>query len=297
MVLTPVFLRTVHDIIREGRVYTDPADLACYSYDATRMSFLPDLVAEPATRDEVAALIRLCCEEHVSIVPRGAATCQTGGPLPVRGGISLSLKLLHKILAIDPEARMAVVEPAVVNGDLQEAVAPFGLFYPPDPSSYRVSTIGGNIAECAGGPRCLKYGVTKDFVYGLEVILPDGQIVDTGPLGYRRFPESALIGLVVGSEGTLGVVTTAYLRLLPIPPTQRSLATTLYRIGQVGEVVHGVFARGLVPAKMEFLDKVCLRLVDDLFHLNLDREAAALLLIACAAVPLVFLLRRSVLQS
>ena len=260
-------------------MYTDPADLACYSYDATRMSFLPDLVAEPATRTEVAALVRLCSQERIPIVPRGAATCQTGGPLPVSGGISLSLKLLHRILSIDPEARIAVVEPAVVNGDLQDAVAPFGLFYPPDPSSYRVSTIGGNIAECAGGPRCLKYGVTKDFVHGLEVVLPDGEIVDTGPLGYQRYPESALIGLVVGSEGTLGVVTTAYLRLLPIPPARRSVAATLHHIGQVGEVVHGVFSRGLVPSKMEFLDGVCLRLVDDLFRLNLDREAAALLLI------------------
>lgn len=264
---------------------SEPGELYCYSYDATRMSFLPDLVVEPTSARQVADVVRAAMEEGVPVVPRGAATCTTGGPLPVSGGIVLSLTLMNRILGIYPDSRLAVVEPGVVNGDLQAAVESYALFFSPDPSSFRVSTIGGNIAECAGGPRCLKYGVTKDFVQGLEVVFPDGRMVDTGPHGYLRWPESALIGLVVGSEGTLGIVTKAYLKLLPIPVATRLVAATMRTIGQVGEAVCEIFSAGLVPAKLEFMDGFAMRLVDDMYKVGLDRKAAALLLIEVDGEP------------
>ncbi len=279
MRISPTLTQKIRQIVFDGKVLSEPGDLYCYSYDATRMSFLPDLVVEPTTAAQVADVVRAAVEEGVPVVPRGAATCTTGGPLPVSGGIVLSLTLMNRILEMNPDSRLAVVEPGVVNGDLQAAAEPYGLFFPPDPSSFRVSTLGGNIAECAGGPRCLKYGVTKDFVQGLEVVLPDGRLVDTGPYGYLRWPESALIGLVVGSEGTLGIVTKAYLKLLPIPTARKSLVATMHRIEQVGEAVHEIFSAGLVPAKLEFIDGFAMRLVDDFTKVGLDREAAALLLV------------------
>jgi glycolate oxidase len=285
MKLNPSFKQKIRGIVVGGKVLSEPGELYCYSYDATRMSFLPDLVVEPFSARQVADVVRAALEEGVPVVPRGAATCATGGPLPVSGGIVLSLTLMNRILEIDPGSRLAVVEPGVVNGDLQAAVEPYALYFPPDPSSFRVSTIGGNIAECAGGPRCLKYGVTKDFVRGLEVVFPDGRIVDTGPYGSLRWPESALIGLLVGSEGTLGIVTKAYLKLLPIPAATRSVAATMRTISQVGEAVCEIFSAGLIPAKLEFMDGLAMRLVDDVYKVGLDREAAALLLIEVDGDP------------
>lgn len=279
MAIAKSIVEEIKRIIEGGRVFEDLGALYCYSYDATMMSFIPDLVVEPTSAEQILKLLKLARSEGIPVVPRGAGTCQTGGPLPVAGGIVLSLKLMNRILSIDPDARLATVEPGVINGDLQDAVAPYGLFYPPDPSSFRVSTIGGNIAECAGGPRCLKYGVTKDFVQGLEVVLPDGTLVDTGPYGFLRYPESALIALLIGSEGTLGVVTKAYLKLVPIPKAVRSLAVTFFQLEQVGEVVYRVFEKGLLPSKMEFMDRICLDLIEKMFSLGLDREAEALLLI------------------
>jgi glycolate oxidase len=285
MKLSPSLTQKIREIVTGGKVLSEPGELYCYSYDATRMSFLPDLVVEPISAGQVADVVRAARQEGVPVVPRGAATCATGGPLPVSGGVILSLTLMNRILEIDPDSRLAVVEPGVINGDLQAAVEPYALYFPPDPSSFRVSTIGGNIAECAGGPRCLKYGVTKDFVQGLEVVLPDGSMVDTGPHGSMRWPESALIGLVVGSEGTLGIVTKAYLKLLPIPTATRSVVATTRTIGQVGEVVCEIFSAGLVPAKLEFMDGFALRLVDDVYKMGLDREAAAILLIEADGDP------------
>lgn len=279
MKLTSSFTQKIRKIVAGGNVFSEPGELYCYSYDATRMSFLPDLVVEPISAGQVADVVRAARQEGVPIIPRGAATCATGGPLPVSGGVVLSLTLMNRILEIDPDSRVAVVEPGVVNGALQAAVELYALYFPPDPGSLRVSTIGGNIAECAGGPRCLKYGVTKDFVQGLEVVFSDGSSVDTGPYGFLRWPESALIGLMVGSEGTLGIVTKAYVKLLPIPASTRSMAATMRTIDQVGEVVYEIFSAGLVPAKLEFMDGFAMRLVDDACQMGLDREAAALLLI------------------
>lgn len=285
MKLSRSFTQTIRQIVGDGHALSEPGERYCYSYDATRMSFLPDLVVMPASARQVADVVRAARQEGVPVVPRGAATCTTGGPLPVAGGIVLSLTLMNRILDIDLDSRLAVVEPGVVNADLQAALAPHALFFPPDPSSFRVSTIGGNIAECAGGPRCLKYGVTKDFVQGLEVVFPDGCVVDTGPHGALRWPESALIGLMTGSEGTLGIVTKAYLRLLPIPAATRSVAATMRNIGGVGEAVAEIFSAGLVPAKLEFMDGFAMRLVDDRYKVGLDREAAALLLIEVDGEP------------
>lgn len=279
MAIAKQVVEEVKQLVKGGRVFEEPGALYCHSYDATMISFLPDLVVEPLSAEQTSKVLQLARAEGIPVVPRGAGTCQTGGPLPVAGGIVLSLKLMNRILRIDPEERLAIVEPGVVNGDLQETVLPHGLFYPPDPSSYKVSTIGGNIAECAGGPRCLKYGVTKDFVQGLEVVLPDGEILDTGPYGFLHHPESAFLALFIGSEGTLGVVTKAYLKLVPLPSARRSLQATFAKLEQVGEVVHRVFDQGLLPSKMEFMDRVCLNLVEEMYTLGLDREAEALLLI------------------
>ncbi len=180
----------------------------------------------PADTAEVAAVVRVCAEHRIPIVPRGAGTGYTGGAVPTRGGVVLSLERMNRILEIDEANLIAVVEPNVITGDLQDAVEQVGLFYPPDPASLRQSVIGGNVAECAGGPRAFKYGTTKQYVLGLEAVLPTGEIVETGGKVVKNVVGYDLTHLLVGSEGTLAIITRIILRLVPKPPVQATLRAT-----------------------------------------------------------------------
>ncbi|OQX85997.1 hypothetical protein B6D60_06960 [candidate division KSB1 bacterium 4484_87] len=198
-------------------IYTDNEKLEAYNFDGTDLRYWPDIVVEPENRGQVSQLMKIATKYRIPVIPRGAGTGVTGGALPVKGGIVLSLLRMNKILSIDEINMTAFVEPGVINLDLHHAVSEKGLYYPPDPASYDTSTIGGNIAEDAGGPHCFKYGTTRDYILGLEIVLSDGTIMNTGVQTRKGVVGYDLTNLIVGSEGTLAIVTKAILRLIPLP--------------------------------------------------------------------------------
>lgn len=252
--VSPDFVGTLKAIVGEDHVRTDAAARETYGADALKRGHPPDVVVTPDGVDEVAAIVRACAERGVPLVPRGAGTGYTGGAVPVRGGLVLSMERMNRILEIDEENLVAVVEPNVITGELQAAVERVGLFYPPDPASLKQSVIGGNVAECAGGPRAFKYGTTKQYVLGLEAVLPTGAIVETGGKVVKNVVGYDLTHLLVGSEGTLAIITKIILRLVPKPPVQSTLRATFPDVhGAVAAVSHIVRAR-VVPAAVELID-------------------------------------------
>ena len=219
------------------------------------------------------------------MIPRGAGTGFTGGTLPVEGGVVLVLTKMNKILQIDPENLLAMVEPGVVTYDLQQEVEKIGLFYPPDPASLKTSTLGGNVAECAGGPRAVKYGVTKDYVLGLEVVLPTGEIISTGVQTVKSVVGYDLTKLLVGSEGTLGVITKIILRLLPLPKAKRTMLAIFPTIEAAAKTVSQIISSRIIPTTLEFMDNATIRCVEDYLHMGLPVEAGALLIIEVDGAP------------
>jgi len=241
----------------------------------------------PANTAEVAAVVRACAERRVPIVPRGAGTGYTGGAVPSRGGVVMSLERMNRILEIDEANLIAVVEPHVVTGDLQDAVEKVGLFYPPDPASLRQSVIGGNVAECAGGPRAFKYGTTKQYVLGLEAVLPTGEIVETGGKVVKNVVGYDLTHLLVGSEGTLAIITKIILRLIPKPPMHATIRATFQRVEDAVNGVTEIIRERVVPAAVELVDGPSLEAVArNLQVRSLAPEGtAAILLVEVDGVP------------
>ncbi|MEP6918004.1 MAG: FAD-binding protein, partial [Acidobacteriota bacterium] len=205
--ITPGILAELVPLVGEEHLRTDAASLATYGADALKRGKPPEVVVLPGTTAEVAAVVRLCAAHRIPIVPRGGGTGYTGGSVPLHGGVLISLERMNRILEIDEANLLAIVEPNVITGDLQDAVEKLGLFYPPDPASLRQSVIGGNVAECAGGPRAFKYGTTKRYVLGLEAVLPTGEVVHTGGKVVKNVVGYDLTQLLVGSEGTLAIIT------------------------------------------------------------------------------------------
>jgi glycolate oxidase len=240
--------------IGAAHVRTDLDSRTSYGTDALKRGAPADLVVLPANTAEVADVVRICAERRIPIVPRGGGTGYTGGSVPTRGGIVLSLERLNRILEIDEANLVAVVQPNVVTGDLQDAVEHAGLFYPPDPASLRQSVIGGNVAECAGGPRAFKYGTTKRYVLGLEAVLPTGEVIRTGGKVVKNVVGYDLTQLLVGSEGTLAVITEIILRLVPRPPLQRTLRATFPDVESSVAAVVGIIRARVVPAALELID-------------------------------------------
>jgi len=252
--LAPDFLRRLEAIVGTAHVRTDPPALETYGADALKRGHPPDAVVAPDGVEEVAATVRLCAEHGVPMVPRGGGTGYTGGSVPVRGGVVISLERMNRILEIDEENLVAVVEPNVVTADLQAAVERVGLFYPPDPASLKQSVIGGNVAECAGGPRAFKYGTTKQYVLGLQAVLPTGEIVETGGKVVKNVVGYDLTHLLVGSEGTLAIITRIILRLIPKPPVQSTLRATFRTVTDAVNAVTNVIRARVVPAAVELID-------------------------------------------
>jgi glycolate oxidase len=236
-------------------VRTDAAAREAYGADALKIGHPPDVVVLPGNTAEVAAIAKLCHETRTPLVPRGGGTGYTGGSVPVRGGLVLSLERLNQILEIDEGNLLAVVEPNVVTGELQDAVERVGLFYPPDPASLRTSVIGGNVAENAGGPRAFKYGVTGRFVLGLEAVLPTGDIIRTGGKVVKNVVGYDLTHLLVGSEGTLAILTKVVLRLVPKPPVQATLRATFPSVTHAVDAVLRLVRARVIPAALELVDK------------------------------------------
>ncbi|HDR46190.1 MAG TPA: FAD-binding oxidoreductase, partial [Geoalkalibacter subterraneus] len=210
-------IEALRGIVGKDNVTTNKADLLCYSYDATQQKFMPEVVVHPSTSDQISRIMKLANAEKLPVFPRGAGSGFTGGSLPTGGGMVVTTERMDHILEIDQDNLVAVVEPGVVTEQFQKEVEKVGLFYPPDPASLKFSTLGGNVAECAGGPRCVKYGVTKDYILGLEIVTPTGDIITTGGSTMKGVVGLDLTKLMCGSEGTLGIITKIVIKLLPLP--------------------------------------------------------------------------------
>ncbi|MEO6224006.1 MAG: FAD-binding protein, partial [Vicinamibacterales bacterium] len=241
-------------IVGDDHVRTDAQTREIYGTDALKKGHPADAVVWPADTVEVAEIARLCNETRTPLVPRGAGTGYTGGAVPTRGGVVVSLERLNRIVEIDEGNLLAVVEPHVITGELQDAVEAVGLFYPPDPASLRESVIGGNVAECAGGPRAFKYGVTKQYVLGLEAVLPTGEIIRTGGKVVKNVVGYDLTHLLVGSEGTLAIITKVILRLIPKPPMQITMRAAFPSVRHAVNAVTGLVRARVVPAALELVD-------------------------------------------
>ena len=242
-------------------VRTDEASCTAYGMDALRIGHPADAVVLPADVADVAAVVRICSATGTPFVPRGGGTGYSGGAVPLHGGVVISLERMNRILEIDQDNLLAVVEPNVITGDLQTAVETVGLFYPPDPASLRHSVIGGNVAECAGGPRAFKYGVTRQYVLGLEAVLPNGDIIRTGGKVVKNVVGYDLTQLLVGSEGTLAIVTQIILRLIPKPPARATVRATFTDVPAAVNAVSRLLAARVVPAALELIDAACLAAV------------------------------------
>jgi glycolate oxidase len=268
-------------LLGTAHVRTDADSRLLYGTDALKRGSPADLVVFPGTTEDVAAVVRACVKLRLPIVPRGGGTGYTGGSVPTHGGVVVSLERMNRILEIDEANLIAVVEPNVVTGDLQDAVEQVGLFYPPDPASLRQSVIGGNVAECAGGPRAFKYGTTKRYVLGLEAVLPTGEVIRTGGKVVKNVVGYDLTQLLVGSEGTLAIITKIILRLVPKPPMQITLRATFPDVESSAAAVVNITRARVVPAALELIDGDSLEAVAR--HLNVRSLApegtAALLLL------------------
>ena len=267
------------DIVGRDRVLDQPEELLCHGYDSFLIESLPEAVVFPVTTEEVAAIVKLAAAHRVPVTARGAGTSVCGAPVPVRRGLVLSFTRMNSIVEINTRDRYAVVQPGVVGGDLQKALAPLGFFYPPDPGSMHISTIGGNVALNAGGPRCLKYGVTADYLLGMQVVLASGEVVRFGSRNIKDVAGYRLASLFCGSEGTLGLVTEIILRVVPQPETSRTLTVTFDDLDNCARAVSDIIGSGILPAAMELLDRMTLNAIEDAVGLGLPRAAEGMLLI------------------
>ncbi len=271
--------------IEANRILTTTADLASFSYDASFGSYLPQIVCQPMHTDEVVHIVQVANEYQMPLVPRGRGTSLSGGPLPVEGGIVLDFSLWNTTLDISPDDLTVVVSPGVITASINEAAERYGLMYPPDPSSSHVATIGGNLAENAGGPKGLKYGVTKHFVLGLEVVTADGRVLRTGGKTVKNVTGYDLTSLIVGSEGTLAIITEATLRLVPKPLATKTALIVFDDIEDAGRAISTVLTSGVLPSKMEIMDQFCIQAVEDYKPLGLPVDAAAILLVELDGHP------------
>ena len=255
-----------------------PEDLLVYEYDATIERSLPEAVVLPATTDEVAAAVRIARRYGVPVTARGSGTGLAGGAIPCEGGIVIVTARMDRILKLDAENRLAVVQPGVINLDISKAAAPYGLYFAPDPSSQKACSIGGNVAMNAGGPHTLRYGSTVNHVLGLEIVTPDGEIVT---LGGEAIDASGydLTGLVVGSEGTLAIVTKVIVRLLPQASSTVTLLAVFNEVLQASEAVSAIIAAGVLPAALEMIDDKTMQAVEPFVHAGYPPDAGAALLI------------------
>ncbi|MBP1933902.1 FAD-binding oxidoreductase [Ammoniphilus resinae] len=278
-------IEDIKKIVKTGRVLTEESDRYSYSFDASFGTHLPDVVIQTQEVQELAELVRYANEYKIPVYPRGQSTSLSGGPLPVKGGMVFDLSVMDNILEVDDEDLVAIVSPGVLTSAIHAAAEKKGLMYPPDPSSSHVSTIGGNLAENSGGPRGLKYGVTKDYVIGLEVITPQGEIIKTGGRTVKNVTGYDLTKLIVGSEGTLGIITKAILRLIPKPPSSETVMAVFNSLVDSGRAISKVLSSGILPAKMELMDQASIVAVENYQPSNLPVDAEAIILIELDGHP------------
>ncbi len=256
-----------------------PEELACYSFDGTGQNFMPDAVALPDTTEQIAALLKLANKYQFPVIPRGAGSGMTGGALPVQGGLVIVFSRMNRIIEIDSTNLIAVVEPGVITGELQAELKKQGLMYPPDPASLKFCSIGGNAAECAGGPSAVKYGVTRDYIIGLELVLPTGETMQTGVRTEKGVVGYDLTHLFIGSEGTLGIFTKLILRLLPLPECKATFLLNFSALADATKLVAEIMSAGLVPCTLEYMDKTAIQVVRDRLAAPPPDDTEALLLV------------------
>jgi len=278
MALPRSVLGELRRIVGDRHVVHEPNDLRIFERDGSISGAVPDAVVLPGDREEVVAVVRLAARHSIPVVPRGAGTGLSGGAITLRGGIALQLSRMRRIVEIDPVARTALVEPGVVNSDLQQAAGRHGLFYAPDPSSQKACTIGGNAAENSGGPHCLYYGVTTNHVTGLEMVFADGSVAWLGGDAPDRVGLD-LLGVAVGSEGTLGTITRVKVRLLPLPESVVTLMAAFPTIESASHAVSDVIGHGIVPAALEMMDQVTIGAVEAHYRAGYPLDAGAVLLV------------------
>ncbi len=266
-------------LLGEDNAYFDEAHKFAYSYDATRKVFKPDAILFPKDEDEVSKILAYCNDNLLPVIPRGAGSGFTGGALAISGGVIISFeKHMNKILEIDLENMVAVVQPGVINMDLQKKVEKLGLFYPPDPASQTYSTIGGNVAENAGGMRASKYGITKDYVMALRAVLPNGEIIRAGKKTIKDVAGYNLVGILTASEGSLAVITEITLKLIAKPKLKKTAFGVFKSVNEAMNAVYKTLSSGVKPVAMEFLDNLSIKAVEENFHKGLPKDAGAILI-------------------
>lgn len=277
-------LACLEEYVGKNNVLTSLEKCFSYTYDASPLKLavaeLPGAVIFPENAAQVSKVLGLANAHKISVIVRGAGTNVSGGSLSIQDCMVLCLNRMNRIIELDQKNSLAIVEPGVINGELQKAAAKLGLFYPPDPQSAAFSTIGGNVAENAGGPRCVKYGVTRDYVLGLEVVLPGGDIINTGAKTIKNVTGYDLTRLFVGCEGTLGVITKAILKLIPKPEAMKLVLAVFPTMEAAADTVAEISASGLIPAMMEFLDNIYIRNIEEYAQVGFPKDAGAVLILA-----------------
>ncbi len=272
-------------IVGDNDVLTSKEALRAYSYDGTTNWIKePDVVVFPKDSQQISEILKIANKEKIPVTPRGGGTNVSGGSVPWFGGIVLCTTKMNRILKIDKENLTCTVEAGVVLQDLNNALAKEGLFFPPDPQSFLGATIGGIVAENAGGPACVKYGVTKQYVLGLEVVLPTGEIVNLGGRTLKNVAGYDLIHLFISSEGTLGVISKAELKVNPIPPSKKTIIALYDDVAMAGETVYRVLENGVIPGKIELLDNWVINRIEEMMPLGLPKDAEAMLLFECDGI-------------
>ena len=273
-------------IVGKENVLKSPEALKAYSYDGTT-SWIhePDVVLFPTVTEQISKIMKIANAEKIPVTPRGGGTNVSGGSVPIQGGIVLCTTRMNRIVKIDKENLSCTVEPGVVLLDLNNRLAKEGLFFPPDPQSFRGATLGGIIAENAGGPACVKYGVTKQYILGLEVVLPTGEIVKLGGRTIKNVVGYDLIHIFISSEGTLGVVTKAELKLNPLPPASKTIMVAYNDAAEAGESVFRVLENGVIPTKIEFIDNWIINRIEEMMPMGLPTDADAILLFQTDGIP------------
>ncbi|MGD9159840.1 MAG: FAD-linked oxidase C-terminal domain-containing protein [Desulfobacteraceae bacterium] len=274
-----VALAELKKILRPGNLLTGQADLEEYSGDSTKLKYTADAVAFPSSAEEISGIFQLSNRVYFPVIPRGGGSGKSGGVLPVKGGLVLAMDKFNRILEIDRENLIARVEPFVITEDFQNEVEKLDLFYPPDPASADVSTLGGNVAECAGGLRGLKYGVTGDYILGLTVVLPTGEIIRTGVETMKGVAGYDLTSLIVGSEGTLAVITSITLKLLPKPESKRTMIVFFMELKTATGTVSKIIRGKVIPSVLEFMDKQIIDCIRPNLDIKIPENTEAILLI------------------
>jgi glycolate oxidase len=277
--LSQKIIRKFSDIVGEKNITINTDELDCYSFDGSGVQGMPEIVIFPGRAKEISQIMTTASEYSIPVVARGAGTGMTGGAVPVRGGIVLAMARFNRIIEIDKENQIAIIEPGVITGVFQKEVARLGLFYPPDPASSKFCSIGGNIGECAGGPSAVKYGVTRDYVLGLEVVLANGKIINTGGKTAKGVVGYDLTRLFIGSEGTLGIITRVIVKLLTRPEARETFQVLSNSLEQATTLVGNILAKGFVPTTIEYIDYSTLKTVSAMLPEKLPGEVRAMLLI------------------